>query len=249
MGEPFSYDAIADRYAAAVDAAPYNALYERPATLALLPPVAGAHVLDAGCGNGWYTEQLLARGAAVTAVDGSAPMTAHAHARIAALGALSDGAGIPRPGRARVAAADLSRPLDFLADASVDGVVSALVLHYLRDWGPTLHELRRVLRSDGWLVLSTHHPAEEAARLDVPDYFAVEEYEDDWKWLGTVRYWRRPLTATVDALADAGFAVERLVEPLPTEAFRAARPEAYARLRKRPGFLLVRARPWPVARS
>ena len=101
MSEPFSYDAIADGYAAAVDAAPYNALYERPATLALLPPVAGAHVLDAGCGNGWYTEQLLARGAAVTAVDGSAPMAAHARARIAALGALASDDGVPLPaGRA-----------------------------------------------------------------------------------------------------------------------------------------------------
>jgi SAM-dependent methyltransferase len=247
--EPFSYDAIADGYAAEVDRAPYNALYERPATLALLPPVAGAHVLDAGCGSGWYAEQLLTRGAAVTAIDGSARMVEHARARIAALGALSDEASIPLPGRARVRTADLRLPLDFLADASVDGVVSALVLHYLRDWGPTLRELRRVLRSDGWLVLSTHHPADEAARLDVPDYFAVEEYEDDWQWLGTVRYWRRPLTATVEALADAGFAVERLVEPLPTEAFRAAKPDAYARLRKRPGFLLVRARPWPVGRS
>ena len=249
MREPFSYDAIADGYAAEVDGAPYNALYERPATLALLPPVAGAHLLDAGCGNGWYTEQLLERGAAVTAIDGSAPMVVHARARIAALGALAPDDAAPASGRARVRTADLAQPLDFLPDDSVDGVVSALVLHYLRDWGPTLCELRRVLRPDGWLVLSTHHPAEEAARLDVPDYFAVEEYEDDWQWLGTVRYWRRPLTATVDALADAGFAVERLVEPLPTAAFRAAKPEAYARLRKRPGFLLVRARPWPVARG
>ena len=246
MSEPFSYDAIADDYAAAVDAAPYNALYERPATMALLPPVDGRHVLDAGCGNGWYTEQLLARGAAVTAFDGSTRMIAHARTRIAALRVLADDDAEPAPGRARVRTADLSRPLDFLADGSVAGIVSALVLHYLRDWGPTLRELRRVLAPDGWLVLSTHHPAEEAARLDVPDYFAVEEYADDWKWLGTVRYWRRPLQATVDALADAGFAVERLVEPLTTEAFRAARPEAYVRLRKRPAFLLVRARPWPV---
>ena len=247
MSEPFSYDAIADDYARAVDDAPYNALYERPATLGLLPPVDGRHLLDAGCGNGWYAEQLLARGAAVTAVDGSAAMAAHARTRIAALGALAPDDTVPPPGRARVRHADLARPLGFLADGAVDGVVSALVLHYLRDWGPTLRELRRVLAPGGWLVLSTHHPFEEAARLDVPDYLAVEEYEDDWGWLGTVRFWRRPLTATVEALADAGFVVERIVEPLPTEAFRAARPDAYARIRKRPGFLLIRARPWPVA--
>ena len=33
------YDTIAERYAAEIDGRPWNALYERPATLALLPAV------------------------------------------------------------------------------------------------------------------------------------------------------------------------------------------------------------------
>src|SRR6185437_2041073 len=65
---------FAARYAAAVDEAPYNALYERPAMLALLPPVADCHILDAGCGGGWYAAQLLGRGANVTAIDASATL-------------------------------------------------------------------------------------------------------------------------------------------------------------------------------
>ena len=40
----------------------------------------------------------------------------------------------------------------------------------------------------------------------------------------------------------AGF-IDRLEEPLPTEWFRAEKPEAYARLLKHPQFLMVRARP------
>jgi hypothetical protein len=36
------YDTIAERYAADIDERPRNALYERPATLALLPAVAPA---------------------------------------------------------------------------------------------------------------------------------------------------------------------------------------------------------------
>ena len=48
---PTNYDAIAERYAAGIDERPWNALYERPATLALLPTVAGKDVLDAGCGG------------------------------------------------------------------------------------------------------------------------------------------------------------------------------------------------------
>ena len=61
-----------------------------------------------------------------------------------------------------------------------------------------------------------------------------------------MRYYRRPLSAIVDALTHAGLTVETLVEPLPTDAFREAHPDAYTRLLKRPDFLIVRARPWNI---
>src|SRR5215210_5401003 len=134
----FSYDEIAEAYASGVDNAPYNAFYERPATLALVPDVTGAHILDAGCGSGFYTEELIKRGARVTAIDGSVQMIKHARQRFTNLGVLQTTRQSPVPGRVCVHVADLSRPFDFLGDASVDGVLSALVLHYLRDWGPTL---------------------------------------------------------------------------------------------------------------
>lgn len=235
--EPFTYDAIADTYAANVDTAPYNALYERPAMLAFLPPLAGRRVLDAGCGAGWYAEQLLARGAEVVAVDASAAMVEHTRSRLAPLGVLHPG------GRAQVRVADLAQSLTFADDESFDGIVSPLVLHYLRDWGPTLAEFRRVLRPDGWLVFSTSNPQTEVVRMDIADYFAIERIDEMWPWLGRVVYYRRPLTAIIDALADAGFVVERLVEPRPTDAFREAKPEAYARILRHPEFILIRARP------
>jgi 2-polyprenyl-3-methyl-5-hydroxy-6-metoxy-1,4-benzoquinol methylase len=77
----FSYDDIADSYAAGVDSAPYNALYERPAMLQLLPPLPGTRVLDAGCGPGWYAAALATQGASVTAIDASATMIRHARER------------------------------------------------------------------------------------------------------------------------------------------------------------------------
>lgn len=226
---PFSYDSIADAYAAGIDAAPYNALYERPAMLSLLPDVAGARVLDAGCGSGWYTEQLLARGARVTAVDQSTELVRHARERVG--------------DAAEVRVHDLSRPLAFAEDASHDGIVSALVLHYLRDWSTPLAEFRRILKPDGWLLFSTHHPAADAALFQPERYLDVELVEDEWEWVGTVRFYRRPLSAVVNPLAQAGFAIERLVEPIPTDAFRRAKPEAYARMLRQPQFLIVLARP------
>jgi SAM-dependent methyltransferase len=230
MDREFSYDEIADRYAAGVDTAPYNALYERPAMLRMLPPVDGRHVLDAGCGSGLYCELLLERGARVTGVDESAGMLAHARRRLA-------GRGV------ELHHADLREPLPF-ADGSFDGIVSALVMHYLRDWAPPLAELRRVLRPEGWLLFSTGHPAAEAERYKPARYGEVEAQDDVIGWAGRVRFYRRPMSRIVNDLVEAGFAIERMEEAEPTDAFRDAKPEAYARILARPEFLFIRARPW-----
>ena len=66
---PTDYDSIARRYAANIDEQPWNALYERPTTLDLLPDVNGKDVLDAGCAHGWYADWLARKGARVVAVD------------------------------------------------------------------------------------------------------------------------------------------------------------------------------------
>lgn len=229
-GKDFSYDAIADGYAAGVETAPYNALYERPAMLAMLPPVDGRRILDAGCGSGLYCELLLDRGAHVTGVDESARMLEHARQRLA-------GRGVD------LRVADLREPLPF-PDGSFDGIVSALVLHYVRDWSAPLAEFRRVLAPDGWLLFSTGHPAAEVKHYNPVRYRDVEEQEDVIKWAGRVRFYRRPMSRIVNDLVEAGFAIDRMEEPEPTEAFRQARPEAYARILAQPEFLLVRARPW-----
>lgn len=236
--ERFSYDSIADTYAGQIDEAPYNALYERPAMLALLPDVAGARILDGGCGNGWYSGQLLSRGAEVDAVDGSAAMVEHARARLAAN--LSDA----HEARLTIQVADLAAPLPF-DDARFNGIISPLVLHYIEDWRPTLHEFRRVLKPNGWILFSTHHPATEMVRFAPQDYFKVEHVVDTWKWLGQVEFYRRPLTEISESLFEAGFAIERIVEPMPTEEFRRAKPESYADLMRQPEFLIVLARVKP----
>ena len=175
----------------------------------------------------------------MTAMDGSAVMVGHARERLTKSGYIATGSST---GRVSVHAADLSQPLDFIPAKSVDGILSALVMHYLEDWGPTLTDFRRVLRPRGWLVMSTHHPAADAARFNVPNYFATELIEDYWDWVGTVRFYRRPLTAIVSALTDAGFVIEQLIEPQPTEWFRDNKPDAYEKLLKQPEFLLIRAR-------
>jgi len=228
----FNYDAIADAYAAGVDSAPYNALYERPATLELLPNVDGARVLDAGCAAGWYSVELARRGASVTGVDSSATLVDYAKRRVEAA-KLGD--------RIELHVADLSEPLDFIADHSIDGIVASLVLHYIRDWGPTLREFHRILKPGGWLLFSTHHPAADARLFEPQRYLETELIEDYWEWVGTVRFFRRPLSSVIQSVADAGFVIEKLVEPLPTDEFRRQKPESYEKALRWPEFLIIRA--------
>lgn len=232
--EPFSYDSIASEYASKVDSAPYNALYERPAMLALLPDVDGARILDAGCGSGWYAERLLERGARVDAIDASAGMAKFAGERMRGLpGDLS--------AHATVRVADLADRLPF-ESAVFAGVLSPLVLHYMKDWRPTLREFHRVLQPGGWLLFSTHHPAADAKRFATEDYFRTERVKDYWEWAGEVEFYRRSLTEIFASLRDSGFLIEKVVEPAPTEELRAARPDSAETLMRQPEFLIVMAK-------
>src|SRR5215831_8594074 len=106
MAGPTDYDTIASEYAAGIDSRPWNVLYERPATLALLPEVNGKDVLDAGCGPGWYADWLARHGARVVGVDRSVRMVALARERLA--------------DRARIIAGDLGDLRGSLPDQSFD---------------------------------------------------------------------------------------------------------------------------------
>jgi ubiquinone/menaquinone biosynthesis C-methylase UbiE len=223
--EDSPYDRLAEEYAGDAETSPWNALYERPATLALLPPLEGKRVLDVGCGSGPLTARLVEQGASVVGVDASAAMIAIAERRELA--------------GAEFVVADLGRPLSFLADASFDVVVASVVLHYLRDWTAPLRELRRVLRAGGSFVVSTHHPAWDVTLGASGDYFATELIHDCWTKGGRdfeVTYWRRPLTDMVAAILDAGFRIETIVEPQPVEECR-AHPDDWRKLTTQPVFL------------
>lgn len=231
----FNYDAIADDYARRVDAAPYNALYERPAMLGLLPPLAGMRILDAGCGSGWYAGQLLARGAVVDGVDASAAMVDYARRRL-----FGGEAGVTAD-RLTLQVADLASTLPF-DDNTFDGAVSPLVLHYMRDWRPALREMRRVMKEGAWLLLSTHHPAADATLFRTSNYAATEHVVDHWDGVGNVEFYRRPLAEIVASVIDSGLTIEKLVEPEPSEELRAASPASWENLMRQPAFLILLVR-------
>ena len=226
--EPDQYEGFADEFEAHAATAPYNALYDRPAMLRLLGDVAGRRVLDAACGPGFYLAELLARGAEVEGCDASARMVELARARVG-----------PDVG---LRVHSLDDPLDWLPDATVDVVLCALAYHYLNDRPAFLAECRRVLRPDGSLLISTTHPTTDWRRLG-GSYFDVAPVTETWHTGWTVTAWRAPLTQLTEEFADAGFVIERLVEPLPEPAMAAEHPKAHRDLTQAPGFVLFALRP------
>jgi SAM-dependent methyltransferase len=221
---------MAADYVAEVELSPYLTLYEQPALRALLPPVAGRRVLDAGCGAGRNAVWLAEQRADVVGLDASPEMLRRARERVPT---------------GRFSVADLADPLE-LGDASIDVAIASLVMHYLHDWVPTLRELRRVLRPTGAFVLSTHHPIMAIELSESGDYLATELVVDRWSLAEreyAVRFWRRPLNEMFRAIADSGFRIDELSEPRPLPECRDRFPDVWERLARRPEFLFLRLVP------
>jgi SAM-dependent methyltransferase len=226
-----SYEEMAEYYFNYVDTKPFNAYYERPGTVSLTPEVKGKKVLDAGCAAGWYTKWLLDNAADVIALDFSPKMVEMTKRRV--------------ENKAQVIRADLNNPIDFIESSSIDIIISSLTLHYLKDWKVVMSEFYRVLKNDGQLIFSVHHPFRDFTVHDRENYFTTELLEEQWRTNNgrvKVQFYRRPLSEIISSVTDSGFVIEKLLEPMPTEQFKIERPDTYEILTKNPQFLFIRAK-------
>lgn len=106
--------------------------------------VAGARVLELGCGTGKNSEWLAAQARELVALDFSPGMLDVARRRV-------------RSERVRFVEHDITRPWP-IEEASIDVVVGNLVLEHVRDLAPIYDEAARVLRPGGELFLCELHP-------------------------------------------------------------------------------------------
>ncbi|SDM84340.1 Methyltransferase domain-containing protein [Halogranum gelatinilyticum] len=228
------YDELAEYWAEVVNTPERRELLW--ATLeAMLAPVDGRRVLDAGCGSGVFSEALATNGAEVVGVDVSEQMVQQARERVP---------------DATFVQGDLGEPLVFLDDDSVDAVLCQHVFSHLETLTTPLDEFARVLRDGGTLVVSTHNPvhdylvvrdgayptedeqtpesAVETADSE-PSYADTERYDVHWGSGDEVNrgtYYRRSIEGILTPLLDAGFTLESVVEPVPDDAFRRDHPAA-----------------------
>jgi SAM-dependent methyltransferase len=227
-----AYDRLAPVWASTTDDGPFNGFLERPALRSLVPrPLAGKLVLDAGCGSGAQCEWLLNEGADVIGIDLSPAMVEETKRRCGK--------------RARIFVADLAEPLP-LEPGTLDGITCSLALHYLRDWDVPLHSFRSALRATGWLVLSLDHPFSPPLPSQEGGYFDTELVTDTWEKAtveATQHFWRRPLSAVVEAFADAGFVIDRVAEPQPSPEALKRFPGDLEVVKGSPGFIVYRLLP------
>lgn len=227
--EPLSdYEHFADAYAEVVDNKPIHVYYERPSTWSLLPKtLKDLHILDLGCGSGWYAEQLTKAGGIVTAIDISARMVELTTQRL--------------QGKGQVIRADLEKPLDFLASNSFDLIIAPLVIHYIKDLRTFMKEMARLLKPKGLLVFSTHEPHSAFYLWKLENYFTPQIIEDYWPSIkAKVKFYHQSFHELTESLYEAGFLIERMIEPLPQEGLKAD-PELYPLISTHPWFLFVRA--------
>jgi SAM-dependent methyltransferase len=185
--------------------------YHRDVFLPLVPRP-GRLTLDVGCGEGRVSRDLRALGHRVLPVDRSLAMSraAATHPADPVPAVVADAGTLP------------------LADASADCAVAFMSLHDIDDLTAVVSDLSRVLTPGGRLVMATVHPLNSAGEFPgergdgarpfviAGSYLRPERYVDTFDRDGlTVTFHgvHRPLQAYTEALADAGFVIERLLEP------------------------------------
>ena len=196
-----------------------------PAVEVLMGEVAGRRVCDLACGQGRVARHLAALGARVVGIDLSAKLLEIARRHEAA-----------EPRGIEYLQAD-ARSLDGVADGAFDGVVCFMALMDIADLAPTLHSVARILRPGGWFVFAVLHPcyntppSGEVATgqgwvRTVSSYWA----EGYWRSAtrpgppGRVGAYHRTLSTYLNAVTDAGLALERASEPRATGGFAEQRP-------------------------
>jgi trans-aconitate 2-methyltransferase len=169
------------------------------AVLERLPLRGDETVLDAGCGSGRVTEQLIERlpNGRVIALDASPSMIDEARRRLARYG-----------DRIAFVVADLNEPFELPRDTRADAILSTATFHWVPDHAALFRNLAAVLRPGGRLV------AQFGGSGNIARVKAIVASIGDG-WLGPAHY--ETVEATTERLAAAGFVdIDAWLQPEPT---------------------------------
>jgi SAM-dependent methyltransferase/ADP-ribose pyrophosphatase YjhB (NUDIX family) len=208
--------------------------------LQLIGDVSGLRVIVLGCGGGQDCIVLAKQGAQVVGIDLSDKQIEYGR-RLA-----------EREGVLVTLLQGSVEELKDIGDESQDLALSLHALNYVERVDRAFAEAYRVLRPGAPFVFSVHHPF-DACLADEPPYGVAKGYwqrELDWQWefpeasaSARLRSWYRPVSEWFSLLTDAGFRVERLLEPPPTEEAYSPWDRGYSleKMRLVPANLIIKA--------
>ena len=219
-----------------------NDLIEQPAMKKLLPNLTDKSVLDLGCGYGHNCVDFVLRGAKrVVGIDISEKMLSVAekeskHERIEYV---------------HMSMTDIAE-----SGEAFDFIYSSLAFHYVREFDSFEKKIYSVLNPGGQLLFSQEHPVitatidgkghfnkdENGNRISYTfsDYNRPGERKVHWYVDGVIKY-HRTFSDIINALADAGFIIDRISEPTP-EKWATEKLPTMAKEYIKPNFLIVKAR-------
>jgi len=174
-------------------------------------------ILDIGCGDGQISRALAAQGSSVVGIDPTWNQIRVAKERGPAGPFLRAGAdGLP------------------FADASFEAAVACLVFEHIDELEESIAEVARVLKPDGQFSFFLNHPLLQTPGSGWIDDHMVDPPEQYWRIgpylveqesveqveLGVfIRFIHRPLSRYINALAEQGLMLERMLEPRPPDGF------------------------------
>jgi 2-polyprenyl-3-methyl-5-hydroxy-6-metoxy-1,4-benzoquinol methylase len=207
----------------------YRREVNNPSFFALIGDLKGRTVLDAGCGDGSNSRLLAGQGLRVTGIDIAEAMLAVAREEESR-----------EPLGIRYENLSFSK-LDGVADRSFDVVVSTMALMDAPNLKDSFAEFARVLPPGGMFAFSILHPCfqtrgyrwirdDDGRRigLQIGQYFDTStDWFDRWHFAAAgseaadfvIPRFHRTLSDYINGLAEAGFSLERMLEPRPSQQF------------------------------
>jgi SAM-dependent methyltransferase len=176
-----------------------NDYVELPTVMSLLPPIDGKPVLDAGCGLGKHSRELIRRGGRLTAIDISAKMITIAKDYC------------ENKGEFVRTSFENAR----FKPASFNVILASMSVMYSRKISTVFQNFGNWLKPKGTLIFSIYHPIRYHQKIPDFDYSKSKKV---WITLSgfdvNVFNYYHPLTKYFDALRENNFDISNFIEPV-----------------------------------
>lgn len=219
-----------------------NILLEQPAMAKLIPDLKDKSVLDLGCGYGHNCIDFVQKGAKrVVGIDISEKMLAVARNESA---------------HKKIQYVNMSMTDIETLGEKFDVICSSLAFHYVENFAEFVKSMFDVLNVGGWLLFSQEHPIitatvdgkghfnknddGERVSYTFSNYNQPGKRETKWFVDGVVKF-HRPMGEIITILAQTGFVIDTVCEPIP-EKWAIERLPTIVKEYLKPNFLIVRAR-------